>query len=185
MAGYTTSFHGHVPHGLAVEQVVKPSHIAAGFSPAFHQHTRWPLPTRSPTHSLGTHVGVLTPQNVWLHKQLQRPHYVCGLLQGQRRGQGTSGLSTQQPSSLLRHWPQEITQNTSKGPDYTKPVSLPPASALASMPQGRAAPQHHRASTEELWLRLRQRALLCQTEKAAQQQKLLPSCLHRALTLAG
>lgn len=48
-----------------------------------------PLHPSAPAHSLGTQVGVLPAQQVWPHKQLQRPHNVCGLLQGQR-GQGMS-----------------------------------------------------------------------------------------------
>lgn len=96
--------HSHAPHGLAVEQVEKPSCTAA----ALLLPTSTPAaPSRpSPAHSLVTQVGVLSAQQVWLHKQLQCLLYVCGLLPGQRRGQGQAEEAAQQqkliPSCLHR-----------------------------------------------------------------------------------
>jgi len=98
--------------GAGREPLPHRSRLPTCFPPAHAQAPSHP----QPAHSLGTHVGVLPPQHIWPHKQLQRPHYVRGMLQGQRRGQGTSGLSVRQ---LPRRWPRETTQSVSTGPQTT------------------------------------------------------------------
>lgn len=117
-------------------------------------------------HSHATPVGVVPTQLLWLHKQLQGPHDVCGSLQGQGGGQGMRGLSTAQPHSLQSHWPQERAHSSCRLPQCPEP-------ALAQC-GGCTAPN----TTEESWLMFRQQALLCETGKEAQQQELLPSCQY-------